>query len=92
MHSFIQSEVSPEKSIDANEVGKIENVLVATMEKEPTEVKLLFKEANKKCVEAKNQTVAQIPRISDHNKLRTKPHAKNFSNETMILGRMAQTQ
>ena len=31
--------------------------------------KLLFKEANKKCVEAKNQTVAQIPRISDHNKL-----------------------
>jgi len=48
LHSFVQSEVSPEKSIDANEVGKIENVLVATMEKEPTEVKLLFKEANKK--------------------------------------------
>ena len=54
--------------------------------------KLLFKEANKKCVEAKNQTVAQIPRISDHNKLRTKPHSKNFSNKTMILGRMTQIQ
>ena len=38
------------------------------------------------------ETVAQIPRISDHNKLRMKPHAKTFSNKTMILGGMAQTQ
>ena len=38
------------------------------------------------------ETVAQIPRISYHNKLRTKSHAKNFPNKTMILGRMAQTQ